>query len=172
MRMWHVGTWFSGDSGAMVGLGLRGIFHSKQFCDSVTWVTLGLTSAGKCTEIFSFRTISGFWRSKLCDTGYLPVSGRSTAWFEVTFMIRFLPLSRKSFHPKLDLPVQSSVALSKFPRACYCPFFNMKLLAGSSIFLKLLIAVALCGCESYELAEGMKQPPGIQLQKQGFQVGA
>lgn len=45
----------------------------------------------------------------------------------------------------------------------------MKLLAGSSLFLKLLIAVALCGCE---LAEGMKQPPGVQLQKQGFQVGA
>lgn len=100
------------------------------------------------------------------------MSGMSTAWFEVTFMVRFLPLSRKSFQSELDLPVQSSVALPKFPHACYCPFFSVKLLAGSSLFLKLLIPVALCGCESCELAEGMKQPPGIQLQKQGFQVGA
>lgn len=129
MRMWQLGTWFSGDhgsAGGMVWLGLRGLFHPKQFRDSVTQVTLGLTSAGKCREFFSFRTISLFWGFKLRgrETQTYPalcLSCMSTACFEVTF-IRFLPLSRKSFQPKLDLPVQSSVALAKFPLPCYCPF--------------------------------------------------
>lgn len=62
--------------------------------------------------------------------------------------------------------------LPKFSRACYCPFFNAKLVAGSYLFLNCWFQWPCVAARAVMLTEGMKHPPGIQLQKQGFQVGA